>query len=86
MCYCFIFFGQTITNGTPPTRAQTYLKSHKKKDGSYPNDIIKERCVCYSSFISCFTYMCDNFFTINTCLMHQHLIQYTGENDRANTN
>ncbi|XP_062173324.1 uncharacterized protein LOC133878802 isoform X2 [Alnus glutinosa] len=35
---------ETITNGTPPTRAQTYIKSHKKKDGSYPNDVIKERC------------------------------------------
>jgi hypothetical protein len=66
--------------------AQTYIKSHKKKDGSYPIDIIKEICVCYSPFISCFTYVCDNFFTINTCQTHQHLIQHIGEDGRANTN
>jgi hypothetical protein len=60
----FFFFGQTIRDGTP-TRAQAYIKTHKKKDGSYLNGVIRERCVCYSPSISYFTYVGDNFFTIN---------------------
>jgi hypothetical protein len=54
-----------MRDGTPPTRAQSYIRTYKKNDGSYPNDIIRERCVCYSPSIYCFTYVCDNFFTIN---------------------
>ena len=50
MCYNVLFFWQTVKDGTPPTRVQAYIKTHKKKDGSYPNDIVKERCVCYSYF------------------------------------
>ncbi|XP_059442057.1 uncharacterized protein LOC132174413 [Corylus avellana] len=30
--------------GHQPTRAQNYVRSHTKKNGSYPNDIVKERC------------------------------------------
>ncbi|XP_059430152.1 uncharacterized protein LOC132163797 [Corylus avellana] len=30
--------------GHQPTRAENYVRSHKKKNGSYPNDIVKERC------------------------------------------
>jgi hypothetical protein len=59
MCYNVLFFWQTVKDVIPPTRVQSYIKSHTRKDGSYPNDIVKERCVCYSPFIYCFTYMCD---------------------------
>lgn len=45
--YVFLFFMQTITTGTPPTRVQSYIETHKKKDGEYPNDVVKERCVWY---------------------------------------
>ncbi|XP_059450785.1 uncharacterized protein LOC132181549 [Corylus avellana] len=30
--------------GHQPTRAQNYVRSHTKKNGSYSNDIVKERC------------------------------------------
>jgi hypothetical protein len=30
----------------------------KKKDGSYPNDIIRERCVCYSHALYIVLLMC----------------------------
>ena len=38
---------QTLSMSTPPTRAQSYINTHKKLDGHYPNDVVKERCVCY---------------------------------------
>jgi hypothetical protein len=86
MCYNVLFFCQAVKDGIPPTQAQSYIKTHKRKDGSYPNDIVKERSVCYSSFTYCFTYMCDNLFTMHICLTHQHLIQHAGEDGDANTN
>ncbi|XP_062173515.1 uncharacterized protein LOC133878974 [Alnus glutinosa] len=42
--YARLSHEETVKDGTPPTRAQAYIKTHKKKDGSYPNDIVKERC------------------------------------------
>jgi hypothetical protein len=86
MCYNVLFFWQTVKDGTPPTRAQAYIKTHTKKDGSYPNDIVKERCVCYSSFIYCFTYMCNYLFTMHISLTHQHLILHAGKDGDANAN
>jgi len=86
MCYNVLFFCQAIKDGTLPTQAQSYLKTHTRKDGSYPNDIVKERCVCYSLFINCFAYMCDNLFMMHICLTHQYLIQYAGEDGDANAN
>ncbi|XP_059448234.1 uncharacterized protein LOC132179516 [Corylus avellana] len=35
---------ETIDTGTPPTRAQSYIKTHKNKDDQYPNDVVKKRC------------------------------------------
>jgi hypothetical protein len=37
----------TLSTGTPLTRAQSYVKTHRKLDGHYPNDVVKERYVCY---------------------------------------
>jgi len=67
VCYTVLFFRQTVKDGTPPTGAKSYIKTHTRKDGSYPNNIVKERCVCYSPFIYCFTYMCDNLFMMHIC-------------------
>jgi len=53
----FFFFWQSIKDGTP-TRAKAYIKTQKKKDGSYPNDIIRERCVCYSHALYIVLLMC----------------------------
>jgi len=86
VCYNVLFFRQAIKDDTPPTRAKSCITTHTKKNESYPNDIVKERCVCYSPFIYCFTYVCDNLFTMNICLTHQHLIRHTGENGKANAN
>jgi hypothetical protein len=86
MCYNVLFFWQAVKDGTPPTRAQSYIKTHTRNDGNYPNDIVKERCVCYSPFIYCFTYMCDYLFTMHISLTHQHLIQHAGEDGDANAN
>ncbi|XP_059455116.1 TMV resistance protein N-like [Corylus avellana] len=30
--------------GTPPTRAESYIKTHTYKEGGYPNDVVRERC------------------------------------------
>ncbi|XP_059441984.1 uncharacterized protein LOC132174328 [Corylus avellana] len=35
---------EAICLGTYPTRAQSYITTHTKTDGTYPNDIVKERC------------------------------------------
>ena len=43
-----IFLLQAVTADIPPTRAQNYVKTHKKLDETYPNDVVRERCVCYS--------------------------------------
>jgi len=86
VCYNVLFFRQAVKGGTPPTRVKSYIKTHMRKDGSYPNDIVKERCVYYSPFIYCFTYMCDNLFTMRIYLTHQHLIQHAGKDGRANSN
>jgi hypothetical protein len=86
VCYNVLFLRQAVKDDTPPTRAKSYIKTHTRKDGSYPNDIVNERCVCYSPFIYCFIYMCDNLFMMHICLTHQHLIQHAGEDGRVNTN
>jgi len=70
MCFDVLFFRQAVKGDTLPTRAKSYITTHTKKNESYPNDIVNERCVCYSHFLYCFTYVCDNLFTINICLTH----------------
>jgi hypothetical protein len=79
MCYNVLFFRQVVKDVTPPTRAKSYITTHVRKYESYPNDIANERCVCYSPFIYCFTYECDNLFMMHISSTHQHLIQHAGE-------
>jgi hypothetical protein len=38
---------QAINIGIPHTRAQSNITTHVKKDDHYPNDVVRERCVCY---------------------------------------
>jgi hypothetical protein len=67
VCVCvnvFFFSPQTIRDGTPPTKAQSYIKTHTKKDESYPKDVIKDRCVCNSPSIFCEIYVCYNFLRL----------------------
>jgi hypothetical protein len=45
--FLFYLFMQIMDTGIPPTRAKSYIDTHTNKDHSYPNDVVKERCVCY---------------------------------------
>ena len=45
--FMFYFFMQTLSIGTPLARAQSYVKIHKKLNGHYLNDVVKEKCVYY---------------------------------------
>ncbi|XP_059429119.1 uncharacterized protein LOC132162898 [Corylus avellana] len=44
MSYARLTHEEAERLGHQPTRAQNYVKSHTKKGGGYPNDIVKERC------------------------------------------
>ncbi|XP_059448932.1 uncharacterized protein LOC132180095 [Corylus avellana] len=35
---------EKINTGVTPTRAQSYIKTHEKKTGGYPNDLVAEKC------------------------------------------
>jgi hypothetical protein len=45
--FLFYLFMQIMDTGIPPTRAESYIDTYTKKDYSYPNEVVKERCVCY---------------------------------------
>ena len=40
-------FMQIRKTGILLTRAKSYIDTHRKKNGKYPNDLVKEKCVCY---------------------------------------
>ncbi|XP_059453484.1 uncharacterized protein LOC132184020 [Corylus avellana] len=44
MSYARLTHEEAERLGHQPTRAHNYVKSHTKKGGRYPNDIVKERC------------------------------------------
>ncbi|XP_059440780.1 uncharacterized protein LOC132173327 [Corylus avellana] len=44
MSYARLTHEEAERLGHQPTRAHNYVKSHTKKGGGYPNDIVKERC------------------------------------------
>jgi len=56
MVYVFSWQSQK-SGGTPPTRAKFFVKAHKKKDGTYPNDVTRERCVCKMFFCLLIIYL-----------------------------
>jgi hypothetical protein len=69
-CVNVLFFSQQAsTSSIAPTREQAYIKTHTRKDESYPNELTRKRCVCYSTFIF-ISYVFDNLLTRNICLMH----------------
>ena len=43
-----IFLLQTVAASISPTRAQNYVKTHKKLDETNPNDVVREQYLCYS--------------------------------------
>jgi hypothetical protein len=42
-------FWQALASGSLLTRASLYPKTHRKKDGSYPNEETWVICVCHSA-------------------------------------
>jgi hypothetical protein len=63
MIYIFSWQAQKSV-GTPPTRVMFFVKAHKKKGGTYPNEATREIYVCKMLFCLLFLYL----FTIEICL------------------
>jgi hypothetical protein len=56
MIYVFSWQAQK-SGGTPPTCTKFFVKAHTKKDGTYPNDVTRERYVCKMLFCLLFIYL-----------------------------
>jgi hypothetical protein len=70
---------QEITSGTPPTRAESFVKMHMRKDGSHPNDHMRVLCVCYWSYGLIFlSYVSDNLYIDYIYIIYW---QHKGEDD-----
>jgi hypothetical protein len=65
-------------SGTRPTRAWLFGKAHKRKDGSYPNEITRERYVYATHISPIFELFFINYlFTIDVVSGIINLIQHT---------
>jgi hypothetical protein len=53
----YVFSWQAQKSGGTPTRAKFFVKAHKKKDGTYPNEATREICVCKMLFCLLFIYL-----------------------------
>jgi hypothetical protein len=54
----------------PPTRAESFVKTHTRKDGTYLNERTRVLCVCYWSILLIFiSYVCDKVHIEFLCIL-----------------
>jgi hypothetical protein len=70
---------KATTSGTAPTRAELFVKTHTRKDGTHPNEHTRVLCVCYWSILLIFlSYACDKVYIDYMCIL---CWRRTGEDD-----